>query len=157
MAKFGGAVGTAAPIIYDPTNSQPHGGVSSGINKGLGASDGDNSANQRIGGDAVNFRIETSGAADVAGPPVLAPAAGALTAGTASAAYSDTQLGASGGYTPYFFYVSAGSLPAGLSMNTANGDITGTLTAATGTSNFTVTVQDGEGDTDSKAYSIVVT
>lgn len=50
------------------------------------------------------------------------------------------------------FSIAAGSLPAGLSLGSTNGAVTGTPTAA-GTSNFTVTVTNGYG-TASKAFTI---
>ncbi len=62
-----------------------------------------------------------------------------LPAGTTSTAYSQT-IAATSGTTPYSFSITAGSLPAGLTMNTS-GHITGTPTTA-GTSAFSVTVTD---------------
>jgi len=60
--------------------------------------------------------------------------------GTVSIAYSQT-LTATGGTTPYTWIISSGSLPAGLSLNSSTGEISGTPTS-TGTSNFTVKVVD---------------
>ncbi|HZY05685.1 MAG TPA: Ig domain-containing protein, partial [Anaeromyxobacteraceae bacterium] len=60
--------------------------------------------------------------------------------GTTGVAYSAT-LSASGGTTPYSWSVSAGSLPAGLSLAAATGIISGTPAAA-GSSSFTVRVAD---------------
>jgi hypothetical protein len=65
-----------------------------------------------------------------------------LPGGNVSAAYSAT-LAASGGAEPYTWSVSSGSLPAGLTINSGSGVISGTPTA-TGTSDFTVTVADSE-------------
>jgi hypothetical protein len=61
-----------------------------------------------------------------------------------NAAYKTTysgQVAASGGQPPYTFTVSAGSLPAGLTMNSA-GLITGATTANPGTYTFTVKATD---------------
>jgi Putative Ig domain len=53
-------------------------------------------------------------------------------------------LTASGGFPPYTFSISQGSLPAGLALNAGNGAITGRPTAA-GTSSFTAQVADQKG------------
>jgi subtilisin family serine protease len=63
-----------------------------------------------------------------------------LPGGTVGTAYSQSVL-ATGGKTPYAFSLSAGSLPAGLSLDQGTGAITGAPTTA-GTSNFTVKVTD---------------
>jgi large repetitive protein len=76
-----------------------------------------------------------------------------LPAGTVGTAYSQA-LAASGGTSPYSWSVTAGSLPAGLTLSTA-GTISGTPTAAA-TSNFTVQVRDNAAQTGTRALSIVV-
>ncbi|NDD90808.1 hypothetical protein EBZ37_01805, partial [bacterium] len=63
-------------------------------------------------------------------------------------------MGVTLGVTPYTFSVS-GSLPAGLSIDSSSGIITGTPTA-TGTQNFVVSVTDAIGSTASRSYSISV-
>ncbi|MBI5406211.1 MAG: putative Ig domain-containing protein, partial [Nitrospirae bacterium] len=77
-----------------------------------------------------------------------------LPAGTRTAAYSQT-IAASGGKTPYAWSVTTGALPAGLALNSATGQISGTPTAA-GISNFTIQVSDANGATDSRAFSITI-
>ncbi|HEY0907620.1 MAG TPA: putative Ig domain-containing protein, partial [Methylophilus sp.] len=62
---------------------------------------------------------------------------------------------ASGGTSPYLFAVSP-ALPAGLSMS-ASGQLSGTPTAATATSNYTVTVTDAVNTTSTQVFSITVT
>jgi hypothetical protein len=92
---------------------------------------------------------------DVTCPTVtFTPAAGALPAGTVGTAYSQTisQTGLTGTLT---WSISAGTLPAGLSINSSTGVISGTPTA-TGLSNFTVQVTDGTCSATA-AYSINVT
>jgi len=74
--------------------------------------------------------------------------------GTLNASYSQT-LAATGGQTPYSWSVSNGSLPAGLSLGTSTGVISGTPTAS-GTSNFTARVTDNLSATATKALSIAV-
>ncbi len=63
-----------------------------------------------------------------------------LPTGTVGQAYTSTTLQASGGATPYSWKVSAGALPAGLSLSSA-GVLGGTPTTA-GSANFTVQVSD---------------
>jgi uncharacterized protein YhjY with autotransporter beta-barrel domain len=70
-------------------------------------------------------------------PVTVSPAT--LPNGTVAAAYSQT-VTASGGVAPYSFAVTAGALPAGLTLS-AGGTLSGTPTAG-GTFNFTVTATD---------------
>jgi hypothetical protein len=83
----------------------------------------------------------------------IAPAAGALTAGTIGSTYSVgiTQTGLTG--TPAWS-ISAGTLPAGLNIAGGTGIISG-IPTATGTFNFTVQVTNGT-CSQTQAYSIVV-
>jgi hypothetical protein len=60
---------------------------------------------------------------------------------TKNAAYNQT-LAASGGTTPYTWSLSSGAIPDGLVLNATTGVITGTPTAASATSTFTVKVTD---------------
>jgi uncharacterized protein YhjY with autotransporter beta-barrel domain len=87
-------------------------------------------------------------------PPTLAITPTTLPDGTQGAAYSQT-LGATGGTAPYTYAISAGSLPAGLSLNTSTGVISGTPSTS-GTSNLTVTATDANSATGSRAYSLVI-
>jgi large repetitive protein len=73
--------------------------------------------------------------------------------GQVGTVYTQT-LTAVGGVPPYSFAVTAGALPAGLTLSTA-GVISGTPTGAA-TYDFTVTVTDVRGCTGSRAYSIVI-
>jgi WD40 repeat protein len=77
-----------------------------------------------------------------------------LANGTVGTAYSAT-LAASGGTTPYTWSITAGSLPAGLTLQASTGVINGTPTTA-GTYNFTVQVSDSLTGTSSKGLSITV-
>jgi hypothetical protein len=72
--------------------------------------------------------------------PPLALAAPGLTYGTVGTAYSGTPQ-ATGGTPPYSWSISSGSLPAGLSLSSSTGTISGTPTAA-GWTNFSVQVTD---------------
>jgi hypothetical protein len=69
-------------------------------------------------------------------------------------------VAAAGGVTPYTFAISAGALPAGLSLDASSGAITGTPSLA-GTFNFTVRVTDsyaggGAANTTTAACSIII-
>jgi Putative Ig domain len=61
---------------------------------------------------------------------------------------------ATGGTTPYRWSISAGTPPAGITMNTS-GELYGTTTA-TGTSSFTVTVTDATGKTATGVFSVSI-
>jgi Putative Ig domain/Bacterial Ig domain len=77
-----------------------------------------------------------------------------LPAATQNSAYKTT-LVATGGTTPYTWSVAVGTLPAGLTLASSTGVISGTPTG-TGTSSFTVKVTDGASQTASKALSLTV-
>jgi len=95
---------------------------------------------------------EATTLAIIAGPALSFPAPSSGQIGTA---YSDT-LTASGGTGPYTWSVSAGSLPAGITLGAATGTLAGTPTAA-GTFSFTVQVTDADGQSATEATSLVVT
>ena len=76
-----------------------------------------------------------------------------LPGGTVNSGYSST-LAAAGGTTPYSWSLSAGSLPAGLTLS-GSGVISGTPTAA-GTSSFTIKVTDSGSQTDTANLSIAI-
>ena len=86
----------------------------------------------------------------------LAIATTSLPAGTVGTAYDQT-LAASGGLAPYTWSVASGNLPAGLSLASSTGVISGTPTAAE-TANFTVQVADSQSapDTATQALAIVI-
>lgn len=87
-------------------------------------------------------------------PPTILVNPATVPGATVAVAYSQS-LSASGGTAPYSFAITAGALPAGLSLNTGTGALTGTPTAA-GTFNFTVTATDANSFTGSRAYTLVV-
>ena len=86
--------------------------------------------------------------------PQLTIITSSLPAATQNAPYSAT-LAAGGGTLPYSWSFTAGSLPAGLSLNASSGVISGTPTG-TGTSNFTVKVTDHVPNSTTRALSITV-
>jgi hypothetical protein len=69
-------------------------------------------------------------------------------------AYTETLVGI-GGFTPYTFALTSGSLPTGLTLHTSTGIIDGTPTVV-GSSTFTVTVTDSHSVTASRSFTIVV-
>ncbi|MEO0061734.1 MAG: hypothetical protein RLZZ08_294 [Pseudomonadota bacterium] len=87
-------------------------------------------------------------------PVVLSPGAGALPDATAGAAYSQTFV-AGQGTAPYSAAITAGTLPAGLSFNTATLTLSGTPTTA-GTFSFTVQVQDSGSSVANNSYTLTV-
>jgi hypothetical protein len=70
-------------------------------------------------------------------------------------AYSDSSLSAAGGFGTNVWSISAGALPAGLSINTSSGAITGTPTVD-GVANFTARVVDAAGFAATSAQTITV-
>ncbi|MFO1485862.1 MAG: GEVED domain-containing protein [Verrucomicrobiaceae bacterium] len=75
-----------------------------------------------------------------------------LSNGVAGLAYSQTVSG-SGGTAPYTFAVITGALPAGLSLNTSTGAITGTPADGT-TATFTIRATDNYGCTNTRSYTV---
>ncbi|MFN7992362.1 MAG: Ig domain-containing protein [Bryobacteraceae bacterium] len=87
--------------------------------------------------------------------PILAiTTASPLPTGTAGAAYSQG-LVATGGNGTYTWSVSAGSLPDGLGLNPATGQISGQPTGS-GTGSFTIDVKDGINATASKTFTLTI-
>ncbi|MDC7787478.1 putative Ig domain-containing protein [Rhodoplanes sp. TEM] len=76
-----------------------------------------------------------------------------LTAGQAATAFTPVT---GGGGTAPLGYAVAPTLPTGLSLNIANGQITGTPTASSGAAVYTVTVTDANGATASNTFSLAV-
>ncbi|HTJ13201.1 MAG TPA: putative Ig domain-containing protein [Dinghuibacter sp.] len=85
--------------------------------------------------------------------PAITVSPSTLTAATVGAAYT-ASITASNGSTPYTFAVTAGSLPAGLSLS-SGGSLSGTPTAG-GSFNFTVTTTDTYGFPGSQSYTLTV-
>jgi len=81
-------------------------------------------------------------------------ATSSLPAGTVGVAYSQT-LESSGGRAPTSWSISNGSLPAGLSLNTSTGTISGTPTT-NGSSTITFKVTDVNTKTATKTISIII-
>jgi hypothetical protein len=91
-------------------------------------------------------------------PAPLALTTTPLPVGTIGSAYGPVSpVQATGGTAPYTWTTSAGTFPPGLNLNSSNGEISGTPTAA-GTFNFTIQVKDSATapQTATKALSIKV-
>jgi len=106
-----------------------------------------------------NVTVSTTGAAgtgscSTGGTTTITLSPTTLPNGTVSTAYSQT-ITASGGTSPYTFAVTAGALPAGLTLNGTTGVLSGTPTAA-GTSSFTVTATDSASHTGNQPYSVTI-
>lgn len=80
---------------------------------------------------------------------------GELANGKAGIAYNET-LSVNCGPGPYTFSIVQGNLPAGLSLNTATGQISG-LVAVAGTWNFIIQVGNAQGFTGIRDYVLVIT
>ncbi|MHC4714189.1 MAG: beta strand repeat-containing protein, partial [Planctomycetota bacterium] len=131
----------------------------------LSSSTGEISGTPTTGGTS-NFTVEVTDsdappssdqqALSIYIPDDLVVTTSSLADGQIDVAYSQT-LAATGGVTPYSWSIVAGSLPAGLSLNSSTGEISGTPTTG-GTSNFTVRVTDSQApaDTDDQALSIYI-
>ncbi len=107
----------------------------------------------------VHFLLQDVTVTINAFPPVsLTPASGtAFSAGVVGTSYSNASISASGGSGTISYAVTAGALPAGLSINASTGAITGTPTVgAIGTANFTVTATAATSGSASANYSITV-
>ncbi len=72
--------------------------------------------------------------------------------GTQSVAYNQT-VSASGGTGPYTFALTSGALPAGLSLDTNSGAITGTPSGS-GSSTFTIRATDAFNNIGSRSYTV---
>jgi uncharacterized protein YhjY with autotransporter beta-barrel domain len=102
-------------------------------------------ANNSKGNRPYNVTINTA-------PLTINPAS--LPAGQVGTGYSQT-VTASGGNGNYSYAVVSGSLPSGLSLNPATGDITGNPSAG-GTFNFTIQATDTSPNTGSRPYSVTI-
>ncbi len=88
------------------------------------------------------------------GCPTVSLSPASLPGGTVGTSYSQS-ISASPSGGNYTFAVTAGSLPAGLSLNSATGALSGTPTTS-GAASFTITATGFGGCTGSKAYSITI-
>lgn len=150
------AIGGVAPYTFAMSaGSLPAGlslNTSNGLVTGTPTTVGTSSFSVRVtAGDGVQAISSTS--IQVLAAPVVGTAA--LPGGLTQTAYSAT-LTVTGGLAPYTWSVATGTLPAGLTLNTSTGAITGTPTTA-GTSSITFRVTDSNGAAATSAKSIAIT
>jgi hypothetical protein len=103
--------------------------------------------------DAANGRATKDYTVQITGSvPVITTAT--LPAGAVGTPYTQTPT-VTGGTVPFTFSISSGSLPAGLSLNTTTGEISGTPTTA-GSSTFTLQVVDKLNQTGSRSFTLQI-
>jgi large repetitive protein len=137
--------GGTRPFTWSVTSGTLPAGLSlsssSGIISGIPTGAGSASVTFQVA-DATGVTASQAITITVNPPPPLAIATASLPGAALATAYSQT-LQATGGVPSYTWTITAGSLPAGLTLSTA-GVISGTPTGSTGTSNFTVKVTDSQ-------------
>ena len=149
------ASGGTGPYAWSVSSGTLPAGISlgsaSGVLSGTPTAAGTSSFTVKVTDAAGQTATQATSLTIIAGPSLSFPAP---PAGEVGAAYSDT-LTASGGTAPYAWSVSSGSLPAGITLDSGTGKLSGTPTAA-GTSSFTVKVTDAAGETATQATSLTI-
>jgi uncharacterized protein YhjY with autotransporter beta-barrel domain len=129
-------------------------GVLSGTPTGSGSFNFTATATDSGGSPTSGNRVYTL---TVASPTLTLPAT-TLAGGTAGQAYTAAINQATGGIAPYTYTLSAGALPAGVTVNSATGTLSGTPTVA-GTYAFTLSATDsttGTAGQASQSYSLSI-
>lgn len=88
-------------------------------------------------------------------PPSISIIPTSPAAATVGVSYTSTTFAASGGTAPYTYSITAGSTPAGLTLNTSTGALTGTPTAG-GSFSFTVSATDANSFTANDPVTLTV-
>ncbi|HSU19014.1 MAG TPA: putative Ig domain-containing protein, partial [Acidobacteriaceae bacterium] len=158
------ATGGASPYTWSVKTGSLPAGLSlsaAGVLSGMPTTAGNSTFTVQVKDSSTPGQTQTASLTLVVAAPVttaspLATGSVVFGAGQVGVGYTAT-LTASGGTSPYAWWISAGSLPAGLTLS-SDGVISGTPTAA-GTSNFTFSVHDSGSpqQTLSKNASITVT
>ena len=154
---------TATKVASWVTLSAAGGTLAAGANTTVTASIGTGANSLAAGSysDNITFTNTSNGTGNTTRPVSLTVNAAeaptistvSLPAGAVNTAYSQT-LAATGGTTPYSWSVSAGTLPAGLSLS-ATGVLDGTPTTAE-TSSFTVRVAGANSASSTKDFSVTI-
>ncbi|GLZ39298.1 putative Ig domain-containing protein [Actinokineospora sp. NBRC 105648] len=147
--------GGTSPITYAVTAGSLPGGLtlntSTGVVSGTPTTAGSYTYTLTAT-DAFNQTAAKTVTVAIAARPTLSTAT--PPAPQVGVAYS-TSFDVTGGTAPYSWALTAGSLPPGLTLNTATGVLSGTPTT-TGTYSFSVTVIDAFGQTATKAVTLTV-
>jgi uncharacterized protein YhjY with autotransporter beta-barrel domain len=148
------AIGGTGPYTFSvsagalPTglSLDPSTGAITGIPTGSGASNFTISALDSKGNTGSRPYLVNIGTNSLTVNPASLPN------GSQGTPYNQTVVG-TGGTAPYTFSLTAGALPAGLSLNAGTGTITGTPSGS-GQSVFTVQARDVNGNTGSRSYAV---
>ncbi len=147
--------GGTAPYTYDLTSGSLPDGLTlsgAGLISGTPTAAGSYTFRARVT-DSYNESSAKTFTVVIAAQPVLT-FTGAQPAGQVGSAYSTT-FTRTGGTGPFTFSTASGTLPPGLTLNTATGVLSGTPTTS-GDYAFTVRVVDAFGATDTKGASLSV-
>jgi len=150
------ATGGSGPYTWSRTSgSLPNGlslAASTGVISGTPSATGSFSFTLQLT-DSAGRTDTKSLSITVLAPPSITTTS--MTAGSTGTAYSHT-LAATSGTAPYTWSISAGSLPAGLTLDGSTGVISG-IPTATGNTSFTAKVTDSAGLTATRSLTISVT
>ncbi len=155
------ATGGTEPYTWSITSGSLPSGFSlaptTGLVSGTPTSSGTIAFTATVSDSSSPAQTKSAAISFAVAPPALSIITSFLPSGTQGTNYSNG-LQATGGTTPYSWSITAGSLPAGLSLGTTTGLVSGTPTAA-GTFNFTATVADASSPAQTKSIplSIVIT
>jgi autotransporter-associated beta strand protein len=148
---FAPSVGNVFRIV-DVTGANPVTGTFAGLPEGTVFSVGATPLQISYVGGTGNDVTLTVVPAGPGAPSIVTTSP--LPNGQVGAGYSTTIVGG-GGTPPYAWSVTAGALPAGLSLNSATGLLSGTPTAS-GAFNFTVTLTDNAAQTANKPFALTI-
>ncbi len=135
-----------------PTGLTPNG--TTGVISGTPTSAGTYTFAIKAVDSAGNYQTRTYTLTVNAGG-VLAIGPAALPNGTNGAPYSQSVVATGGTGTGYVYTLDSGSLPSGLTLDSASGVISGTPSAA-GTYSFTVKAVDSAGNYQTKTYTVTI-
>ena len=149
------ATGGAAPYTYSVSAGALPAGLTLNASTGVlaGTPTAAATSSFTLQATASNGAIGTRAYSVTINPAIVVNPA-TLPGGTLGTAYSQT-VSATGGTGTYTFSRSAGTLPAGVTLNATTGVLSGTPTA-TGTRSFTIRATDGNGAIGSRAYSVTI-